>query len=202
MIEEKIRFRSQGLSIEGLVCTQNGEKGAVITHPHPLYGGTMYNQVVEVLAKVYQGKGFSTLRFNFRGVGQSEGSYDQGNGESEDVRSALLFFHDMGKGDCDLAGYSFGAWVNAKTKGIETLCKRLIMVSPPAGLLDFSSLFPNVKIEAILTGSEDDIAPVDRIKSLTSIWNSGIHCEVIQGADHFYSGRTEILESALSRLIT
>ncbi len=77
MIEEKIKFHSEGLLIEGLLCMQEGERAVVITHPHPLYGGTMYNQVVETLVTIYQGKGFSTLRFNFRGTGDSEGVYDQ-----------------------------------------------------------------------------------------------------------------------------
>ena len=89
MTEEKIRFLSKDLLIEGLLCIQEGEKGVVVTHPHPLYGGTMYNQVVKTLVEVYQNKAFSTLRFNFRGVEGSEGNYDEGKGEQEDVRSAL-----------------------------------------------------------------------------------------------------------------
>jgi len=201
MKEEKIRFHSEGLSIEGLLCMQGGERGVVITHPHPLYGGTMHNQVVETLVTIYQDKGFSTLRFNFRGAGDSEGSYDHGKGEKEDVRSALRYLYDNGKRQLDLAGYSFGAWVNAMITNPESMLSGMIMISPPVTFLDFSFLSFNPKIEAVVTGGKDDIAAVDRIRSLLYTWNPEARLEVIEGADHFYSGRIDTLKSALSRLI-
>lgn len=202
MKEEKIRFLSNGLPIEGLLCMKEGEKGVVITHPHPLYGGSMYNQVVETLVRIYQGKDFSTLRFNFRGVGNSKGGYDQGKGEKDDVRSALLYMYDRGKRDFDLAGYSFGAWVNAKIKETESMCNRIIMISPPVTFLDFSFLSFNPKIKVIVTGGKDDIAPPDKIRNSIYSWNPSAHFEVIEGADHFYSGKIASLESVLSRLIS
>ena len=201
MREEKVRFLSEGLSIEGLLCIQRGERGVVITHPHPLYGGSMYNQVVEALVTVYQDKGFSTLRFNLRGTGDSEGSYDHGKGEQEDVRSALRYLYDRGKRRLDLAGYSFGAWVNAKITNTESMLSSMIMVSPPVTFLDFSFLSFNPKIEAVITGGRDDIAAVDRIRTLIDTWNPDAHLEVIEGADHFYSGRIDTLKSVLSRII-
>ncbi len=201
MKEEKIRFHSKGLSIEGLLNMQGGERGVVITHPHPLYGGTMHNQVVETLVTIYQDKGFSTLRFNFRGAGDSEGSYDHGKGEKEDVRSALRYLYDNGKRQLDLAGYSFGAWVNARIDDSESTIQRIIMISPPVTFLDFSFLSFNPKIEAVVTGGKDDIAAVDRIRSFIYTWNPEARLEVIEGADHFYSGRIDTLKSALSRLI-
>jgi alpha/beta superfamily hydrolase len=201
MAEEKIKFQSDTIQIEGLLCLQEGERGAVVTHPHPLYGGSMYNQVVEVLTTVYQDKGFSTLRFNFRGVGSSEGNYDQGEGEKEDVRSALRYLHERGKGDFDLAGYSFGAWVNAKIMDSEPLIRRIIMVSPPVAFLDFSSLLQNPKIKVVVAGDRDEIAPADRIRELIAIWNPAAHFEVIEGADHFYLGRIDTLHSVLARAI-
>ncbi len=201
MKEEKIRFHSEGLSIEGLLCMQGGERGVVITHPHPLYGGTMYNQVVETLVRIYRDKGFSTLRFNFRGAGDSEGSYDHGKGEKEDVRSALRYLYDNGKKQLDLAGYSFGAWVNAMITNTESMLSSMIMISPPVTFLDFSFLSFNPKIEAVVTGGKDDIAAVDRIRSLLYTWNPEARLEVIEGADHFYSGKIGQLKSVLSRLI-
>ncbi len=201
MMEEKIRFHSKGLFIEGLLNMQGGERGVVITHPHPLYGGTMHNQVVETLVTIYQDKGFSTLRFNFRGVGDSEGSYDHGKGEKEDVRSALRYLYDNGKKQLDLAGYSFGAWVNAMITNPESMLSGMIMISPPVTFLDFSFLSFNPKIEAVVTGGKDDIAAVDRIRSLLYTWNPEARLEVIEGADHFYSGRIGQLKSVLFRLI-
>ncbi|MBW1857090.1 MAG: alpha/beta hydrolase [Deltaproteobacteria bacterium] len=201
MAEEKIKFVSKDLFIEGLLCIQEGEKGVVVTHPHPLYGGTMYNQVVETLVEVYQNNAFSTLRFNFRGVAGSEGRYDEGKGEQEDVRSALQYMHERGKRDVDLAGYSFGAWVNAKINDTHSLYDRIVMISPPVAFLDFSFLSFNPKIRLVVAGGSDDIAPADTITNVINTWNQKAHLEVIEGADHFYTGKIGSLKSTLSRFI-
>ena len=202
MTEEKIRFLSNDLLIEGLVCIQEGEKGVVITHPHPLYGGTMYNQVVKTLVEVYQNKAFSTLRFNFRGVEGSEGNYDEGKGEQEDVRSALKYVYERGKRDVDLTGYSFGAWVNAKINDSHSLCNRIVMISPPVAFLDFTFLSYNPKIRFVVVGGKDNIAPADKITNVINTWNPKAHFEVIEGADHFYTGKIDSLKSILSRFIS
>ena len=206
MKEEKVIFSSDGLNIEGLSGLQQGNKSVVITHPHPLYGGNMDNPIVQTLADVYYDKGYSTLRFNFRGAGNSEGSHDKGEGEKEDVRSALRYLHSLGKKDFDLAGYSFGAWINA---GIiddsSSLVSRLVMISPPVSSslksIDFSFLRFNKKIKILITGEKDDIASPEKIKDLITTWNPGACLEVIKNADHFYSGKTDALKAVLSRLI-
>lgn len=201
MKEQRITIESDCLQIEGLICIQKGIKGAVITHPHPLYGGTMYDQIVRTLAQVYQSKGFTTLRFNFRGVGGSEGRHGHGAGEKEDVKSALRYLYSLGKMDLDLAGYSFGAWVNAKITNSDFIISNIIMVSPPVAFLDFSFLSLNPRIAAVIAGGRDDIAPVDEINKLITTWNPAAHLEVIEGADHFYSGKLGVLKSVLSHLI-
>ena len=201
MTEDKIKFASKDLFIEGLLCIQEGEKGVVVTHPHPLYGGTMYNQVVETLVEVYQNNAFSTLRFNFRGVAGSEGRYDEGKGEQEDVRSALQYMHERGKRDVDLAGDSFGAWVNAKINDTHSLYDRIVMISPPVAFLDFSFLSFNPKIRLVVAGGKDNIAPADTITNVINTWNQKAHLEVIEGADHFYTGKIGSLKSTLSRFI-
>jgi alpha/beta superfamily hydrolase len=201
MKEEQITFQSDGLRIEGLVSRQSGERGVVITHPHSLYGGTMYDQVVETLVRAYQNKGLTTLRFNFRGVGQSEGRYGEGRGEKEDVISALRYLYGLEKSAIDLAGYSFGAWVNAHITPSDFSVGGMIMVSPPVAFLDFSFLSGDQRIKAVVAGGRDDIAPADQISRLMATWNPAALLEVIDGADHFYSGKIEILDSVLSRLI-
>lgn len=95
-MEEKISFLSGDYELEGLFAKVSGDKGVVITHPHPLYGGDMYNPVVNTIASAYQKNGFATLRFNFRGVGKSQGNYDDGIGEQKDVNSAILYLSEMG----------------------------------------------------------------------------------------------------------
>ena len=201
MKEEQITFQSDGLRIEGLVSRQSGERGVVITHPHSLYGGTMYDQVVETLVRAYQNKGLTTLRFNFRGVGQSEGRYGEGRGEKADVISALRYLYGLEKSAIDLAGYSFGAWVNAHITPSDFSVGGMIMVSPPVAFLDFSFLSGDQRIKAVVAGGRDDIAPAGQISRLMTTWNPAALLEIIDGADHFYSGKIEILESVLSRLI-
>ncbi|WP_372678406.1 alpha/beta hydrolase, partial [Desulfosarcina sp.] len=113
MRESFIQFQSGKWEIEGFYQADHPQKGVVITHPHPLYGGDMFNPVVGAIVAAYQKSGFTTLRFNFRGAGKSTGIYDQGIGEQADVASAILFMESEGLQEVHLSGYSFGAWVNA-----------------------------------------------------------------------------------------
>ena len=197
MAEERIFLESDGLKIEGLIENIEGEKGVAISHPHPLYGGSMHNNVVKAVAHAYREQGYSTLRFNFRGVGLSEGDYDNGNGEKEDVHSALQCLTKLGKTKIDLAGYSFGSWVNAL--GIEAFkeAERLIMVSPPVDFIDFGFLKFNPKIQLIICGTLDDIAGYRNVERMLPSWNDKATFYVIEGADHFYLG----YEDEMKRII-
>jgi alpha/beta superfamily hydrolase len=185
---ERITFLSEEYEIEGLLNQRDEKKGVVATHPHPLYGGDMYNLVVESIVHVYHMKGYSTLKFNFRGVGRSQGTYDNGLGEQEDVLSALSFLADRGMERIDLAGYSFGAWVNAHAIQNDSLTKQMIMVSPPVGFMDFNSIVTMDALKFVVTGNRDDIAPANVIEKMISTWNPNARFEVIDGADHFYGG--------------
>ena len=198
---EKITFLSEEYKIEGLLNQRDEKKGVVVTHPHPLYGGDMNNLVVESIVHVYHMKGYSTLKFNFRGVGRSQGAYDNGLGEQKDVLSALSFLADMGMERIDLAGYSFGAWVNAHALQKDTLTKQMIMVSPPVGFMDFKSIVTMNSLKFVVTGNRDDIAPADVIEKMISTWNPNARFEVIDGADHFYGGYLNQLESVLSSTV-
>lgn len=197
MAEEQIFFLSNNIEIEGLLQLIPGERGVVITHPHSLYGGSMHNNVVESLVRVYHQQGYTTLRFNFRGVGSSQGKYDHGQGEQEDVRSALDYLLDKGNRIIDLAGYSFGAWVNALASPERDTVQKMIMVAPPVAFMDFGSvkLIPQLKL--VIAGSRDQIAPPDLIETMLTNWNPTARLEIIHGADHFYAGFTNKLESLL-----
>ena len=199
---EKIKFLSENYEIEGLFNKRDKNKGVVITHPHPLYGGDMYNLVVETIVHVYNIKGYSTLKFNFRGVGKSQGQYDNGVGEQKDVLAALSFLADRGMEKIALAGYSFGAWVNAHAVIQEGIfVENMMMVSPPVGFMDFNAINAMNVLKFVITGSQDDIAPVDAVKKMLPIWNPDARFEIIDGADHFYGGYLEQLESLLSSCI-
>lgn len=197
MAEEKVWFHSGYLKLEGLLSKSSGERGAVLCHPHPLYGGEMRNNVVQALAEAYQERNYTTLRFNFRGVGNSEGSYDEGRGEQEDVKAALEFLSETGMRHMDLAGYSFGAWVGAMGLAKFSLADRLIMVSPPVGFIDFGFLKTNQKIQLVIVGERDEIADFKSVEKLLPQWNPEATFHPIEGADHFYWGKTEELKKAV-----
>jgi len=196
-MEEEIKFISEENEIEGLLERREGPCGAVITHPHPLYGGDMYNSVVEVLAAVYGEKGYSTLRFNFRGTGRSQGFFDHGRGEQQDVRAAISYLKAAGCNTVDLAGYSFGAWVNAHVKDDDAGFENMIMVSPPIAFLGFEAVASIPALKLVVTGSRDDIAPPGPVQKTLPAWCPDARFEIIEGADHFYSGRLEQLEVLL-----
>ena len=198
MAEEPVFFLSGTLQIQGLLQTKPGPKGVVITHPHPLYGGSMHNNVVESLVHTYQQAGYATLRFNFRGVGRSQGKYDDGQGEQEDVKAALHYLTEQGKNVLDLAGYSFGAWVNALARPERNTVQRMVMVSPPVAFLDFGPPQSIPQLRLVVAGSRDEIAPPELIKTILPNWNSSAWLEIIEGADHFYGTYTGKLESILT----
>ena len=195
---EKIRFMSDEYEIEGRLEKGSRQKGVVITHPHPLYGGDMFNNVVAAISKVYRQNGYTTLRFNFRGVGKSQGSYGDGLGEQDDVRAAVSYLADSGIDQIDLAGYSFGAWVNALAIIGGLQVANMVMVSPPVAFIDFGSISNLASLRLIISGSRDDIAPPDLIEKTYRGWNSEAQFEVINGADHFYVGYTDKLEAILA----
>lgn len=197
-MEEKTRFLSDGYEIEGRLEKSSLPRGVVITHPHPLYGGDMHNNVVAAIARVYRQNGYTALRFNFRGVGNSQGSHANGIGEQEDVRAAVSYLADLSIGQIDLVGYSFGAWVNARAIRDELPLANMIMVSPPVAFIDFGSISDLASLRLIVTGSRDDIAPPDLIKKSYAGWNAAAQFEVIRGADHFYAGYLDKLEAILT----
>jgi alpha/beta superfamily hydrolase len=194
MPEKEKTFKSGTLTFHGLLEEHPGKKGVVVTHPHPLYGGDMYNHVVEVICRAYREKQYTCLRFNFRGVGLSEGEHDSGVGEQDDVMAALDYLSALGKNEIDLAGYSFGAWVNAQGLDKYHHVKRMIMVSPPVNAMDYSFLSYHPKIKLVISGSHDDIAGTQGIKEGIQIWNPEAILKIIDGADHFYGGKTEELK--------
>lgn len=194
-MEEQIVFNSGKLCIEGMLAAASPSRGVVITHPHPLYGGDMDNPVVIALRRAYLRRGFSTLRFNFRGVGASEGRYNNGTGERQDVSAALAFLAGRGVTAIALAGYSFGAWVNA---GVSSGFEHMVMVSPPVAFMSFDPPAPIPTLRLIVTGGRDDIAPAGMISTYKDQWNPTAAFEVLPDADHFYTGAFRALEDTIA----
>jgi uncharacterized protein len=188
MKEESILFECGALTLEGILNGGDGEKGVVVTHPHPLYGGDMHNTVVSTVVGAYSDAGYATLRFNFRGVGRSEGRYDDGRGEQDDVKGALDYLAGLGKENLGLAGYSFGAWVIGRGLSRYETVDHVVMVSPPIAFMDFSFLGRHDRIKLVVSGSQDDIAPPTEIRKMIGQWNPDASFRIIEGADHFYRG--------------
>ena len=207
MTEKTIMLTAGALKLEAMLNEIPGEHGVVVTHPHPLYGGNMHNNVVSAIVQAYRQAGYSTLRFNFRGTGASEGEHENGIGEQQDVEAALAYLSNLGKRVIDLAGYSFGAWVNTLVLANVDQINRLILVSPPMALLDFSNLDcierVREKIGLIVVGDSDEIAGQPNvIDQKIKSWNPASVFRIIPGADHFYSGKTVELKANLANYLT
>jgi uncharacterized protein len=199
MSESRVTFPCGDLKLEGLLTLPEGEASgaAVVCHPHPLYGGSMYNNVVEALLDALWQRQFATLRFNFRGVGESEGEYDGGEGELDDVRGAVAFL--AGKAavrSVMLAGYSFGASVSLRAGLTDPGVNRLVLVALPVALMTGPSDSISKPV-LLVSGDRDSYSPVEPLRTLATKLGSRTRLEILAGADHFFGG----YEARLSALI-
>jgi len=181
---------------------------ALMLHPHPQYGGTMNNKVVYTLFHAFVRQGFSVLRFNFRGVGRSQGTFDRGEGELSDAAAALdwLQTYNDNATSCWIAGFSFGAWI-----GMQLLMRRpeingFISVAPPANMHDFSFLAPCPSSGLIIQGDKDAVVPEASVKKLVDKLSSqrgiSIDYRVVPGADHFFQDEMEELSRHVDEYLT
>ena len=162
---------------------------ALIAHPHPLYGGTLDNKVVQTLASTFGEIDCIALRMNFRGVGQSDGKHDAGNGETDD----MLFVAEHAKrefGDLPifLAGFSFGGFVQTRVATKLNVTK-LVLIAPAAGRFDVAAVKPNT---LVIHGEQDDTVPLTAIMDWARPQNLPI--VVIPGADHFFHKRLHLIK--------
>src|SRR5262245_35189836 len=179
------------LKLEGyLGFTAGARGGLVVCHPHPLYGGDMENPVVTRTAEVAREMGLATLRFNFRGVGTSEGTHDEGRGEQDDVRAALAALAAKlppGR-PLGLAGYSFGAWVSAHVATRESCLSALGLIAPPLAMLDFGAPITPPLDVLLVRGTRDPYFPPSEFERLASQLPAA-RTVTIDGADHFFFGK-------------
>jgi alpha/beta superfamily hydrolase len=201
MQAEKIHFRSDEYEIEGLYQDGDNAMGVVVTHPHPLYGGDMFNPVVEAIVAAYQKKGFSTLRFDFRGTGNSTGSHAQGIGEQADVAGAVDFLKSKGVKSVHLSGYSFGTWVNAMAVTGGLTVDAMTMVAPPVAFMDFGNDIRLPQLSLVVAGERDEFGPPDLVRRSMSHWNPEARLEVIPDADHFFFGYLDDVTRRLAEKI-
>jgi uncharacterized protein len=200
MSESRITFPCGDLTLEGLLKLPDGggaPGAAVVCHPHPMYGGSMDNNVVEAVLEALWQRQLATLRFNFRGVGESEGEYDGGEGELDDVRAAVaLVAAKAGLKSVMLAGYSFGASVSLRAGLTDPAVDRLVLVALPVALMTGPS-DSSSKPVLLVSGDRDSYSPLEPLRTLASNLGSRARLEILAGADHFFGG----YEARLSALI-
>jgi len=197
-MEEEVSIPGAGITLEGRLSSGAAPGGAVITHPHPLFGGDMANNVVLTAVRALAARGMSALRFNFRGVGRSTGTYGGGVDEMEDVAAALKFLRSRVPGPHDVVGYSFGAAVAGRGLLTGLAADGAIFVAPPIAFMDLSFLPEVPGLRLIIVGDRDELCPLPSLQALMAEsqpppGERPAEVRVIEGADHFFgNGEAEL----------
>lgn len=192
-----VRIASGGLSLAGVLHLPQTTPapGVVVCHPHPQYGGDMHNNVVLVACETLAGRGCAALRFDFRGAGASEGSFDNGRGERDDVSAAIVHLSSAPEVDAKrvgLMGYSFGAMMAAEAASGDL--RALALVSPPVAHADLRVAWGCPAF--IVGGDRDAIAPADRLGVVADA--PGVELLIVEGADHFWAGYEHPMADAVA----
>jgi alpha/beta superfamily hydrolase len=197
---EKVAIDGPAGSIEAMIERPPGARGdvvAVCCHPHPLYGGTMQNKVVHTLARACQDQRVTSVRFNFRGVGASGGSHDDGVGESEDAAVVADFaMRVTGAARLWSLGFSFGGYV-AYRLAIARDAAALVTVAPPVQRFDFTKLPVPRARWLVAQGDADDLVDHERVLAWTRSLAPAPEVRILPGAEHFFHGRLTELRAML-----
>ena len=187
--------------------TEHATHAALVCHPHPLFGGTLHNKVVFHTMKALNNFGFPVLRFNFRGTGLSQGAHDNGDGEVDDVRTALDWLGSEYHLPLLFAGFSFGAAVGLRAACADTRVQALIGVGTPVGPVVAESEVPRAytfeflqqctKLKLFVSGARDQFGPRDKLEALVASAPEPKKLIMIEGADHFFAGRLHELRTAI-----
>ena len=196
MRQSAILFKSEKLGLEGVMASpsglQGGCPGVVVCHPHPLFGGNMDNAVVMALCSALAEEGFFALRFNFRGVGESEGEFTKGEGEQQDVLAALGLMRGwpgVKKGSVGLAGYSFGASMVLSDLSRYKGAKSFLLVSPPLASLNNKDIAKDQRPKQFIVGDKDRLVPYPALKEKIDSLDGPADLLCVPGADHSWLGR-------------
>ena len=190
--------------------THNNESNSpsvLILHAHPGHGGNMNNRIIYTMYNAFVERGFSVLRFNFRGVGRSQGVFDGGIGELSDAAYAFDWMQQFNKNSpyCWIGGYSFGALISMQLMMRRPEIIGFISISPPANTEDFSFLAPCPSSGLIVHGENDDLIPIETTSKLASKLNTQKNIEVefsaVKGADHFYENRIDVLKKEVIKYL-
>jgi alpha/beta superfamily hydrolase len=200
---EAVALAREGPTLEGVLHRPAGSQfpAAIVCHPHPLYGGDMSNNVVTGVCQALAEAGIAALRFNYRGVGRSEGSFGDGIGERDDARSALAYLRGLPEVDetkVGVIGYSFGAGVAVAAADERTAA--VVGISTPTfgrGLPDLAFRCPTM----LISGEQDQVAPPGRLAALAEAVGRECQVAIVRGADHFWWGQEEKLAEEVARFV-
>jgi alpha/beta superfamily hydrolase len=197
-IVEKLAIDGPAGPIESLIERPPGAVAGIVAiccHPHPLYGGTMQNKVVHTLARAAQDQGVVSLRFNFRGVGTSGGSHDNGVGESDDAMAVADWCRrELNAGRLWSLGFSFGSYVAFRLAAARN-AELLVTVAPPVQRFDFARLEMPRCPWLVAQGNADDVVNHESVLAWTRSLDPAPQVEILPGADHFFHGRLTALRS-------
>lgn len=204
MSKARVSFKSGTLTLEGVLTIPDGNPpfpAVIVCHPHPLYGGSMDNNVVYALCDAFTQSSIVSLRFNFRGVGGSEGEHSHGKEEQEDVSAAISYMAEIKEANPDkigIAGYSAGAGFSFPVACRDKRVKAMAAISPPVSLYDFSLLKNCSKPKLLISGTEDNFTPVDQFLKFCKGLPEPKKCESMDGVDHFWWGFENPLGSKIA----
>ena len=193
-IRQNIMFPSGDLALEGTLHLPSEEgrfPGVVICHPHPRYGGDMYNVIIATMAQSLCNAGIAALRFNFRGVDMSEGSFDGGNGEIQDAEEALNYLslsENVDASRVGIAGYSFGAAVAMAAASRSNLAQAIVSIACPSRVFNEMSAQEMLLPKLLILGEHDHDFPAQQFKFMARRYSDPKQVEIIGGADHFFGG--------------
>ena len=201
--EESVRIASGPLTLEGRgVLPPDAVRAAIVCHPHPQYGGDMSNSVVVAVVQALAERGVATLRFNFRGVGGSEGSYDGGPGEADDARGAVAWLRRRSpQAAICLGGYSFGAIVALLAGHDAEAVDRLFAIALPVSMFDTAPIAASLKAKLFVAGDRDPYCPWSALEATASRLSGENQLTRLAGADHFLFGHEERVAEAVSRFV-
>jgi alpha/beta superfamily hydrolase len=175
----------------------------VVCHPHPLFGGTMHNKVVFQTAKAFHRRGAPVLRFNFRGVGLSEGVYDRGNGERDDARTAIDYLaKEFPHAAILVAGFSFGSLVGLRVGSEDSRVSKLIGLGIPVNNSDVSFLTASAKPKLIIQGGNDQYGSREKIEAVFATMAEPKRLVIVEDADHFFTGKLDQVAAVIDTWIT
>lgn len=206
MKETAITIPGPAGDLESILLEPQDQKNlqavAIVCHPHPLYEGTMNNKVVTTVARTLQELGLPVIRFNFRGVGKSNGEYGNTKGEIEDLLAVIAWVKKKyPAAKLWLAGFSFGSFIAAKV-AIQIAVEKLILIAPPVNHFDFVDLPAFTSQVFVIQGDQDEVVPAEEVYAWVDSLETKPHLIHFPEATHFFHGRLGKLHDALIKQLT